>query len=83
VLALGTDVSKEEEVESTVQQTLNRFGKMDVCINGAGIGGMGGPTAELNSEVMDRVLDVNLKGVWYCERAEIRQMIKQEERAVA
>ena len=38
--------------------------------------------AEMETETLDKVLGLNLRGVWLCERAEIRQMMKQEERDV-
>lgn len=83
MLAIGTDCSKEDQVESAVEECVSKFKRMDVCFNGAGISGNPNATAEMKSADMDRVLDINLKGVWYCERAQIRQMLKQEERAVA
>ncbi|KAE9376999.1 NAD(P)-binding protein [Stipitochalara longipes BDJ] len=82
VLKIGVDCSKEDQVESAVKKTVGAFGRLDVCFNGAGIAGSSAKTADMNSENLDTVLDVNLKGVWYCERAQIRQMLKQELRSV-
>ena len=56
------------------------YGRIDVCFNAAGISGEVNPIVEMSSENLDRVLDLNLKGVWYCERAQIRQMLSQEMR---
>jgi len=82
VLAIPTDCSKEDQVESAIEETVSKFGRIDVCFNGAGVSGTPKPITETTSADLDSVLDVNLKGVWYCERAQIRQMMKQDERDV-
>jgi len=71
VLKIGTDCSKEDQVESAVEKTVEAFGRLDVCFNGAGISGTAAKTADMDSENLDTVLGVNLKGVWYCERAQV------------
>jgi NAD(P)-dependent dehydrogenase (short-subunit alcohol dehydrogenase family) len=71
VLSLGADCSKEDQVESAVEKTVKIFGRLDVCFNGAGIGGTGAKTADMNSDNLNAVLGVNLIGVWYCERAQV------------
>jgi len=78
VLKIGADCSKEEEVEAAVEKTVTTFGRLDTCFNGAGVAGKITKTVETTPESLDTVLGVNLKGVWYCERAQIRQMLKQE-----
>jgi NAD(P)-dependent dehydrogenase (short-subunit alcohol dehydrogenase family) len=71
VLNIETDCSKEDQVESAVEKTVARFGRLDACFNGAGISGSLAMTAEMASDNLDAVLGVNLKGVWYCERAQV------------
>lgn len=71
VLKIGADCGKEEQVESAVEKTVSNFGRLDACFNGAGIGGSAAKTADMNSVNLDTVLGVNLKGVWYCERAQV------------
>lgn len=64
---------------------MKEFGRLDVCFNAAGMGaGPEGPAAiaDTSSQNLDAVLGLNLRGVWLCERAEIRQMLKQEMRDV-
>ncbi|KAF8847995.1 NAD(P)-binding protein [Acephala macrosclerotiorum] len=87
ILQIATDCSSEPEVDAAVGKTVAEFGRLDVCVNAAGIssgsrtdGGKG--TAELESESMERVLGLNLMGVWLCERAQIRQFLRQEARDV-
>lgn len=71
VLKIGIDCSKEDEVESAVEKTVATFGRLDICFNGAGISGSAAKTADMASDNLDAVLGVNLKGVWYCERAQV------------
>jgi NAD(P)-dependent dehydrogenase (short-subunit alcohol dehydrogenase family) len=82
VLKIGADCSKEDQVEAAVEKTVTTFGRLDACFNGAGISGVAAKIAEMSSDNLDAVLGLNLKGVWYCERAQIRQMLKQELRPV-
>jgi NAD(P)-dependent dehydrogenase (short-subunit alcohol dehydrogenase family) len=71
VLKIGADCSKEYQVDSAVEKTVATFGRLDICFNGAGIPGTIAGTADINSDNLDAVLGVNLKGVWYCERAQV------------
>jgi NAD(P)-dependent dehydrogenase (short-subunit alcohol dehydrogenase family) len=82
VLKIGADCSKEDQVESAVDKTVATLGRLDACFNGAGISGTVAKIAEMGSDNLDAVLGLNLKGVWYCERAQIRQMLKQDLRDV-
>lgn len=82
VLKIGADCSKEDQVDSAVEKAVATFGRLDACFNGAGISGSIAKIAEMGTDNLDAVLGLNLKGVWYCERAQIRQMMKQELRPV-
>jgi NAD(P)-dependent dehydrogenase (short-subunit alcohol dehydrogenase family) len=82
VLQIGADCSQEAEVEAAVSKTVETFGRLDVCFNAAGMSGDIKPMAEQSSSNLDNVLGLNLKGVWYCQRAQIKQMLKQEMRDV-
>ncbi len=70
------DVSDEEEVRSAIEQTVNRFGRLDCAFNNAGIGGGPGSLVDSTREVWDRVIAVNLTGVWLCVQQEISQMLE-------
>lgn len=83
VLKLGCDCSSEEAVEAAVSETVATFGRIDFCFNAAGMSGVPNPIAEGDSKNLDTVLGLNLRGVWLCERAEIRQFLKQELRDVS
>ncbi|CAI7566205.1 unnamed protein product [Penicillium manginii] len=77
---LEVNVANEESVESAVQKTVDRFGRVDIGINCAGISGNPTPTAEMSLAEWQKVIDVNQTGVWLCQRALIRQMLKQDSR---
>jgi NAD(P)-dependent dehydrogenase (short-subunit alcohol dehydrogenase family) len=70
------DVTQAHEVEALIAQTIETYGRLDYAHNNAGIG-MFGPLTEQSEADFDRVLAVNLKGVWLCMKYEIRQFLKQ------
>ena len=76
-LFVKTDVSKGSEVEALVQKTAEKFGRLDVAFNNAGIEGVWSPIARQSEQDFDRTIAINLKGVWLCLKYEIRQMLKQ------
>lgn len=59
------DVTSEDQVENFVQQTKKKYGKIDVFFNNAGIEGKVAPITETSSEDLDKVLNVNIKGVFF------------------
>jgi NAD(P)-dependent dehydrogenase (short-subunit alcohol dehydrogenase family) len=72
------DVSSEDEVSRLVSAAVTRFGKLDLAFNNAGIGGeVGNRTAEYSTADWDRVIAVNLTGVWLCMKYELKQMLAQ------
>ncbi len=69
------DVSLAESVEAMVAAVVERFGGIDGAHNNAGIEGAQAPTADCTEENWDRVLGINLKGIWLSMRAEIPRMV--------
>jgi NAD(P)-dependent dehydrogenase (short-subunit alcohol dehydrogenase family) len=70
------DVSKPEECERLVAQTMERFGRLDFACNNAGIGGEASTTGEYEIEEWDRVIAINLSGVFYGMRYQIPAMLE-------
>lgn len=71
------DVTKKDEVGQMVARAVAEFGKLDILVNNAGIAPFK-PFLELTEEDWDRVLDINLKGQFFCAQAAAREMIKNE-----
>ena len=71
------DVSKSTEVEALVNKCVQAYSRLDCAFNNAGILGEMGKTADCSEENYDRLMAVNLKGVWLCMKYEIRQMLTQ------
>lgn len=76
-LALACDVSDEAQVAAMVERTVAEFGRLDAAFNNAGVMAKLAPTAESTLEEWDRVININLRGVWACMKHQIRQMQKQ------
>jgi len=74
---IKADVSKPAEVEALINQIVATHGRLDCAHNNAGIEGSLTSTIEYTEEMFDRVMDINLKGVWLCMKYEIAQMLKQ------
>lgn len=76
-IAIRCDVSIEKDVEAMVEKTVEAFGKLDYAYNNAGIQSPLNDTADITEEEYDKVMDVNLRGVWLCMKHELRQLRKQ------
>ena len=76
-LFVQADVSKVTDVENLVKKTVEKFGRLDVAFNNAGIEGVLAPIIRQSEEDWDRTIGINLKGVWLCLKYEVRQMLKQ------
>jgi NAD(P)-dependent dehydrogenase (short-subunit alcohol dehydrogenase family) len=74
---IKADVSQTQEVKALIDQTLEAYGAIDCALNNAGIQGMTGATAACTEKNWDRVIDINLKGVWLCMKYQIPQMRQQ------
>ena len=71
------DVSLTEDVARFFDGAVKRFGRIDICVNNAGIGNPPLPLVQMTDEGFDRTIAVNLRGVFLCMRAAGRQMIAQ------
>ncbi|MGI9599103.1 MAG: SDR family oxidoreductase, partial [Acidimicrobiales bacterium] len=71
------DVSVAADAERMVAEALDAFGRLDVAVNNAGIGGQMTRIHEMDEDYFDGVIDVNLKGVWLSMKYEIPPMLAQ------
>ena len=76
-LFVKADVSKDSEVDTLIQKAVEKFGRLDIAFNNAGIEGVWAPIVRQSEEDWDRTIAINLKGVWLCLKYEIRQMLQQ------
>jgi NAD(P)-dependent dehydrogenase (short-subunit alcohol dehydrogenase family) len=76
-LAVRCDVSDDVQVEAMVKQTVATFGRLDAAYNNAGVQNVLAETADTTQEDYDRVMGINLRGVWSCMKFELQQMRKQ------
>lgn len=76
-IAVKCDVSKKEDVDEMVRETIKKFGRVDILVNNAGIAQFV-PFLEMKEEDWDRTLDINLKGYFLCAQAAAKEMAKQK-----
>jgi len=72
------DCSSEADINRTFDHVVKKFGRLDIAVNNAGIGGPLEETDKVELSAWQKLIDLNLTGVFMCERAELRQMLKQE-----
>lgn len=77
VLVVKTDVTNYEEVDHMVKSTLEKFGKIDVLVNNAGIL-IYKPFLEITEDIWDKTLNTNLKGYFLCAQRAAKEMVKQK-----
>ncbi len=76
-MALRCDVSDDAQVELMVKQTVAAFGRLDAAYNNAGVQNVLAETADTTGEDYDRVMSINLRGVWNSMKFELQQMRQQ------
>jgi len=81
-LAIDCDVADDAQVEAMVEKTVATFGRLDAAYNNAGVQNVVAETADTPREDFDRVMAINLRGVWSCMKFELRQMRKQGSGAI-
>jgi NAD(P)-dependent dehydrogenase (short-subunit alcohol dehydrogenase family) len=81
-LAIRCDVSHDAEVEAMVRETVANFGRLDVAYNNAGVQNELAETADTTAKDYDRVMGINLRGVWNSMKFELQHMRKQGRGAI-
>ncbi len=79
ILTVEVDVQDAEQVDALVEQTVARFGGVDILVNSAGVGTVS-PIVDMLEEEWDWVVGVNLKGTFLCTRAVVRWWLQNERR---
>ena len=80
--ALQADVTRAAEVAAIVAEAKERLGRIDILVNNVGIGGGDGPVHRVEEAAFDRVLGVNLKGMWLVTKAVVEVMREQKAGAI-
>ena len=76
-LAVRCDVSRAEDVRTALERTAETFGRLDFAFNNAGVEQPVTPVADIAEEEWDRILDIDLRGVFLCMKHEIPLMLRQ------
>jgi 2-dehydro-3-deoxy-L-rhamnonate dehydrogenase (NAD+) len=76
---MGVDVAERESVEAMAAAVLERFGRIDVLVNNAGIAGRAAPLTEVTEDEWDRMIAVDLKSVYLCCRAVLPAMLARKQ----
>ena len=79
---IKVDVANAAEVEAMVNAVVDTYGRIDCAYNNAGIEGRLASTDEYPEDVFDKVIDINLTGVWLCMKYELPHMLKQGSGAI-
>lgn len=74
---IRSDVSNEDDVQALVEGVLQRFGRLDVAVNNAGLTGGSGQIATESLEMYNAIFDTNVRGTFFCLKHELRVMMKQ------
>jgi NAD(P)-dependent dehydrogenase (short-subunit alcohol dehydrogenase family) len=71
------DVTSEEDIKNLISKTISTFGKVDFAFNNAGIEGTPGLASTCTNESWDKTMNVNLKGVWWCMKYQLTEMLQR------
>ena len=81
-IAIRCDVSDDAQVAAMVERTVSELGRLDAAFNNAGVMAQIAPTSASTREDWDRVIGINLRGVWSCMKYELRHMERQGSGAI-
>ena len=76
-LFVASDITRALDAEALVDKTVHHYGQLDCAVNCAGMFDQGARLAECEEALFDRIMEVNVKGVWLSMKYQLRQMEKQ------
>jgi NAD(P)-dependent dehydrogenase (short-subunit alcohol dehydrogenase family) len=76
-LTMACDVSSPDQVDGAIKQVVDRFRRLDIAFNNAGVENKAAPVHEIDLAEWDRILGINLRGTFLCMKHELAQMVKQ------
>src|SRR5215204_1449380 len=76
-LAVACDVTRSEDVKAALDETIETFGRLDVAFNNAGVEQATAAAADITEEEWDRIVAINLRGVFLCMKYEVPLMLEQ------
>ena len=82
VMGVTCDVTDRGQVKAMVEQAIGTYGRLDAAFNNAGINCAGAPLTDTEDDEFDSIVNVNLRGVWNCMKAELHQMMAQGSGAI-
>jgi NAD(P)-dependent dehydrogenase (short-subunit alcohol dehydrogenase family) len=71
------DVAKVDSVKTAITKTVAEYGRLDIALNNAGIGGTASGIHDMPEETWDKIISINLTGQFYCVKYELQQFLKQ------
>jgi NAD(P)-dependent dehydrogenase (short-subunit alcohol dehydrogenase family) len=81
-IGVTCDVTDRAQIMAMIEQAVNTYSRLDAAFNNAGINSDSAPLLETSDDEFDRIINVNLRGVWNCMKAELRQMMAQRSGAI-
>ena len=81
-IGVTCDVTDRGQMAAMIEQAVGTYGRLDAAFNNAGINCDGAPLIDTEDEEFDNIVNVNLRGVWNCMKAELRQMVPQGSGAI-
>lgn len=78
ILKIQIDTSSEDTVKAAISKVVEHFGRLDIAVNNAGVGGAHHKSQDIPLDEWQKVMSINLNGVFLSQKAEIQQMLKQD-----
>src|SRR6266478_6384303 len=76
-IGVTCDVTDTAQVEAMIERAVSTYGRLDAAFNNAGVNSEAAAFLETSDYELERVMGVNLRGVWNCMKAEVQQMVAQ------